>query len=357
MRLHFFSLLTFMIIMLSYTHASTLYMASERLEEVDEKTFLNEVLGWKERGIKLVHIGPQRIRNKSFLKGGGASEKRNTHGAELFYFVSVGETQADQSILSDDYSAMYRVIRIASIWKFKITVSLDATASDLKAALGAKVPTVIFWTGHGNKTGFYDSRSEKIPETIFKNASPMVYQFVLSSCHGRQALDNVYLKHAPLSMHTWAWSDLVYRRDLKDYVEKQWNLFQNLPDFSFQGLSCETIENKSYMTNGQKRLNNNAFDSRNHCLRFLLYARDGFICHRLRKGGESTTYSISQAAPTKGQYYNDINDCINRLGSVRDGKLCRREGKIVYMINRDNKILREMSDMNQCVIELAGEAI
>lgn len=351
------TILMFTIFMLSYARANTLYVTSEELAEFDVQTFMQEVQSWKQRGIKRIYIGPNKPLNKSFLSGFAPSEKRRDHGAELFYFVSVGESKADHSIRTDDYSAMYRVIRLASVWKFKITVSLDAMASDLKVALGARVPTVIFWASHGNKTGFYDSRSEKIPETIFKNTSPMVYQFVLSSCHGRQALDGVYLKHAPASMKTWAWSDFTYRRDLKAFVDKQWDLFQNLPDFSFQGLSCETTENKSYMTNGQKRLNDNAFDSRNHCLRFMLFAREGFICHRLTKGGKSTTYSISQGEPTRGVYYDDINDCINRMGSVRKGKICRREDKIVYLINRDNEVLKEMSDMNQCVIELAGETI
>jgi hypothetical protein len=89
-------------------------------------------------------------------------QEQEEHGAELYYFVSVGNSDSDESIRSDDYSAMYKVIKLASTWRFRITVNLNAMASDLKLALGSTVPTVIFWASHGNTEGFYDSRSAKI---------------------------------------------------------------------------------------------------------------------------------------------------------------------------------------------------
>lgn len=140
----------------------------------------------------------------------------------------VGASSANQTITRDEYKGLFRIMDYLSSNGFRVVMNFRATGEDLKLAVETPSTSVVLFSGHGNPKGFYDWNGNKVDYQVLENALPNVYQFILSSCHGRLALDDYYF--VPKTMKTWAWRDLTNATELVEFlVSDKWSVFSGKP--------------------------------------------------------------------------------------------------------------------------------
>jgi len=154
--------------------------------------------------------------------------------ADFIVLIGTNFSEKDELIRKGDYDDLYQTIRRVSWLNFRATINLVASVDDLSAALKNTRPTIIVWTSHGDEQGFYDFNQVRVQNTIFKNASPTVYQFILTSCNGSQAIQNSYKPYIPKTMMYWSWNSLVYHPsylgNLLNSTANPWSPFENFPE-------------------------------------------------------------------------------------------------------------------------------
>jgi hypothetical protein len=142
----------------------------------------------------------------------------------FYIFLGLGPNAKDEEIRRQDWGAIYAIMNYLATQKFRVLINVNATAEHLKLAAQDSNTSVILWSSHGNQDGFYDYNNQKVPYDIFKTKSSSFYQFILSACYGRIALNKHY-EHKDLQ--TWAWSGLTTTLELKAFlVSDKWNAFQ-----------------------------------------------------------------------------------------------------------------------------------
>ncbi|MFT6071431.1 MAG: hypothetical protein ACJAT2_001610 [Bacteriovoracaceae bacterium] len=143
---------------------------------------------------ELIQVDIKGSRNKSVYPAG-----------DLYILLAVGKK--DQSMTKTEYQKLWGIMNYLSDAGFRVMMNVKAKVAHLEAAIDSVDTSLIMWSSHGNKHSFYDYNSKPVPYDIFKNAHEGLYQFVLSSCHGRLALDANY--SVPKRIKTWAWKGLT----------------------------------------------------------------------------------------------------------------------------------------------------
>ncbi len=245
------------------------------------------------------------------------------------FFVLIGTNFAgnDEIIRKGDYDDIYAVAKRMAWLKFRVTINLVASIDDLKIALANNRPTIIVWTSHGNQQSFYDFNQVPVPSTIFKDASPSVYQFHLASCEGYQAIQNKYLPHIPKTMKHWAWQTLTYHPGtLKPHFDQEiWNPFINYPGtFTNKGLSCQKQEERFVIYDGIKKalVGDFSYDKAETCNYVVANASDKLVCNK--KGEKWEIYQRKNLTVIPGTPFDNHYDCHSRITNVNKNKMCRR---------------------------------
>lgn len=137
----------------------------------------------------------------------------------------VGASTENQKITEDEYKGLWRVMNYLSSNGFRVVMNVRATGADLKLAAESPTSSVLLFSGHGNKTAFYDWDEKAVDYKVLEKASKSVYQFILSACEGRIALDDNYV--VPKRIQTYAWTGLTNSTELIDFlVGDTWTGFE-----------------------------------------------------------------------------------------------------------------------------------
>lgn len=128
----------------------------------------------------------------------------------------VGASTENQKITEDEYKGLWRVMNYLSNTGFRVVMNFRATGADLKIAAETASSSVILFSGHGNKTAFYDWDGKPVDYKVFEKVSKSVYQFILSACEGRIALDDNYV--VPKRIQTYAWEGLTNSTELITFL-------------------------------------------------------------------------------------------------------------------------------------------
>lgn len=137
----------------------------------------------------------------------------------------VGASTENQKITEDEYKGLWRLMNYLSSNGFRVVMNVRATGADLKLAAESPTSSVLLFSGHGNKTAFYDWDEKPVDYKVLEKASKSVYQFILSACEGRIALDDNYV--VPKRIQTYAWSGLTNSTELIDFlVGDSWTGFE-----------------------------------------------------------------------------------------------------------------------------------
>jgi hypothetical protein len=205
----------------------------------------------------------------------------------------------------------------------RMTINLLANTSDLRAVFKSDRPSIVIWSSHGSEEYFFGANGEAIPHSVFKNGTGSVYQFILSSCYGRKALDNYYLKELPkgAKLNAVGWSGLTTSNDLITHLmSDQWDMYENRTDFRNAGLRCDgkkmvrASDNQEFAT----------YTSVSNCGSAVIQAQENFVC--IDEGNDKTAiWSISRQEKIWGDTYDKFYDCAERLTRAFDKKVCRRK--------------------------------
>ncbi len=142
----------------------------------------------------------------------------------FYILIGLGPSASDEEIRRLDWGAIYAIMNYLAAQKFRVLINVNATAEHLRLAAQDSNTSIILWSSHGNQTGFYDYNNQRVPNDIFRNRSASFYQFILSTCYGRIALNNYY-EHSGLE--TWAWTGLTTSKELQAFlVSDKWNAYQ-----------------------------------------------------------------------------------------------------------------------------------
>lgn len=183
-------LATFLLLSL-YTNA----FATEYISASSAKSFISQVEKISnDSPDQMIQVSIKGSRNKSVYPAG-----------DLYILLAVGKK--DESMTKTEYQKLWGIMNYLSDSGFRVMMNVKAKIAHLEAAVDSVDTSLIMWSSHGNKHSFYDFDSKPVPYTIFNNAHDGLYQFVLSSCHGRLALNANY--SVPSSIKTWAWSGLT----------------------------------------------------------------------------------------------------------------------------------------------------
>ncbi len=159
----------------------------------------------------------------SALKDGHLYKNKN-----FYIFIGLGASEKDKSIQKTDWDAIYAIMNYVAEKKFRVMINVQATAEHLKLAAEDSETSIILWSSHGNKKAFYDHNGQPVPYDVFKNKSKSLYQFILSSCEGRIALNDNYAYDN--SLKTWAWEGLTTSTDLRKFlVSDAWDAMDGKP--------------------------------------------------------------------------------------------------------------------------------
>lgn len=140
----------------------------------------------------------------------------------------IGPEEKNQDMTKTEYQGLWRIMNYLSSNGFRVVMNFRATGEDLRLAAASSATSAILFSGHGNVEGFYDFEGKKVDYKVFEKASPTVYQFVLSACHGRQALNDYYV--VPKTMKTLAWDDFTNSTQLINYLAgDNWSVFDGKP--------------------------------------------------------------------------------------------------------------------------------
>lgn len=151
---------------------------------------------------------------------GGKKMKSAYPAGDLYILLGIGKK--DEQMTKDEYTKLWRIMNYLNDKGFRVMMNVKAKVKHLEAAIDSVDTSLIMFSGHGNKKGFYDYDSKRVPSDIFKNAHAGLYQFVLSSCYGRIALDNKYT--IPSHIKTYAWRGLTNSNEFISFlVSNDWD--------------------------------------------------------------------------------------------------------------------------------------
>ena len=169
--------------------------ATEYIQAKSSKSFIKQVQKIsQETPDELIQVDIEGSKNKSVYPAG-----------DLYILLAVGKK--DEQMTKTEYQKLWGIMNYLSDKGFRVMMNVKAKVAHLEAAVASVDTSLIMWSSHGNKHSFYDYESKPVPYGIFNNAHENLYQFVLSSCHGRLALEANY--SVPSHMKTWAWKGLT----------------------------------------------------------------------------------------------------------------------------------------------------
>lgn len=122
---------------------------------------------------------------------------------DFFVLWGVGSTEKNKTITKDEYNNFWSLMDYLSNQNFRVILHSKASTENLREALLSPTVSVILYSAHGNESAFYDYNKNPVPYDIFENVSPSLYQFVLSSCYGTEALRNYRLARKFL-IYSWS---------------------------------------------------------------------------------------------------------------------------------------------------------
>ncbi len=135
----------------------------------------------------------------------------------------IGTSDSDQGMTRQEYHGVWAVMNYLSSKDFRVVMNVRSTAEDVEEALQSDTTSILVYSGHGNKGAFYDFNSQPVPKSIFNTISPSVYQVVLSTCYGTQALANYPL---PSGVKFYSWDRLTSAADLVNFLASNyWDVF------------------------------------------------------------------------------------------------------------------------------------
>ena len=226
----------------------------------------------------------------------------------FYIFLALGDSSTDRTIQKADWDAIYYIMNYVAGLKFRVLINAKATSEHLRHAAADKDTSVILWSSHGNTQGFYDSNGEKVPYDVFDNKNPNFYQFILSSCEGRIALDNHYNISG---LRTYSWTGLTNSSELKSFIiSDAWSIEEgkNLVT-PISGLTCTLKENQIFLMSVENRQ--------------FVY----------------------------GYHFEKLSDCSNRLATIKDNQICSLGEDGVKKVNSYTLEVSEetFSDLNECL--------
>ncbi|MCO4795579.1 MAG: hypothetical protein KC493_17810 [Bacteriovoracaceae bacterium] len=163
---------------------------------------------------------PEELIQVEFL--GGKKNKSAYPAGDLYILLAIGKK--DEQMTKKEYTEMWKIMNYLSDKGFRVMMNVKSKVAHIEEAVKSADTSLIMWSSHGNKSAFYDYDSKKVPFGIFNNAHKNLYQFVLSACHGRVALNKNY--SVPSHIKTWAWSELTNSTEfIKFLVSDKWSAF------------------------------------------------------------------------------------------------------------------------------------
>ena len=289
-----------------------------------------------------------------------SAQKAGSSG-DFYIMLGLEKNETDNTIRAIDYYNLQAIVSHMSELKFRVIMNLYAGISDLKSALDADRPTVILWTSHGTAVNFFSATGEPVPASVFKEASPYVYQFILSACYGTEAFDFKYGSNIPKTMKTFTWSGETKPSELKKWIYSgAWSAFSHRKEITNENLICER-QGSGYILKNRflnKALPGYKYNSSNACHESLLKANNGFACNQVGPV-DFTTVSIAKLETTAGSKYSSQDECMNRLKSAYNGKICRGlpgSNKVLLIDSKTNTANeRYFTAMPDCVNTLFSE--
>lgn len=339
----------------SYAENQPLKIDSQTIKNIPASEFEEGIKELRNQGFKEIIVESE---SSPFEKV--TAQKAGSSG-DFYIMLGLEKTENDNTIRAIDYYNLQSIVSHMSEMKFRVIMNLYAGISDLKSALNADRPTVILWASHGTAVNFYSATGEPVPASVFKDASPYVYQFILSACYGTEAFDFKYGPVVPKTMKTYTWSGETKPSELKKWIYSgAWSAFSNRKEITNEGLICErqgsgyTLKNKAL----KKSLPGYTYSSANACHESLLKANNGFACNQVGPI-DFTTISIAKLQVTDGSKYSSQDECMNRLKSAYNGKICRGlpgSNKVLMIDSRTNTANeRYFTAMPDCVNTLFSE--
>lgn len=227
----------------------------------------------------------------------------------FYIFIGLGNSNKDEAIQKTDWDALYAIMNYLAKKSFRVMINVQATAEHLRLASEDSETSIILWSSHGNKKAFYDYNGEPVPYDIFKNRSKNFYQFILSSCEGRIALDDNYNYGGLI---TYAWPGLTNSSELRSFlVSDKWSAdIGNTLVTPKNDITCTVAKNgKGYalMKSSNRRfLYGDTFEKLESCKSSLAAIKNGTICSRGDEGVKKVnvgTLSVSNES------YSSLEEC------------------------------------------------
>lgn len=274
---------------------------------------------------------------------------------DFIVLIGTNYSSSDEAIRRGDYNDIYDTIKKVSELKFKTTINLVASVTDLRAALKNNKPTIIMWTSHGNDHHFYDFNQIQVPDNILKDASPMVYQVLLTSCHGFLAFNNTYKKHAPNNLWVYGWDRIVWHPgDVKRFFDdKSWTPYDHYPiTLKVNGMVCEKkpdgyVIKKSKDGTVIPRSFANTFQ---RCAYKLTNSDENYLCV-INENDRWDLYNHKTNKVQPGVAFDADIDCHSRITNAINGRVCRfiSDDQKHHYVDKNNTVSKEsFESINQC---------
>jgi len=291
---------------------------------------------------KKIVIEPEN--NSSFKKVSSVDDSYPS--GDFIVLIGTNFSENDELIRKGDYDDIYNTVKRMSWLKFRTTINLVASVTDLKAALKNTRPTIVVWTSHGNESFFYDFNQIRVPYNVFKDTSPSVYQLILTSCNGFTAIQNGYKKYIPPTLKYWGWERLVYHpTDLKAHLSSNdWTPYISYPSsISYNGMSCVKDGDRGFdvakVASGAKiaESGRTTFDG---CMYPLMNSDSNYICTQ-QADDKWGIYNHRINALMPGANFDVSFDCHSRITNAIQTKVCRRIDESFYYVDSKNKVSHE----------------
>lgn len=179
---------------------------------------------------QIFEVVPRQNSNTSSAVLLSALKDNHLYKNKNFYiFIGLGPSEKDGKIQKMDWDAIYSIMNYVAKNNFRVMINVQATAEHLKLAAEDSETSIILWSSHGNKKAFFDYNEQPVPYDVFKKKSKSFYQFILSSCEGRIALNDNYTYDS--SLKTWSWEGVTNSADLRKFlVSDAWDAFEGKPE-------------------------------------------------------------------------------------------------------------------------------
>lgn len=269
--------------------------------------FKEEITERQERNPETVfEVVPMQEKTGNVILSG--LKDNHLYKSKNFYiFIGLGSKEKDQTIQKTDWDAIYYIMNYVSRLKYRVMINVQATGEHLKLASEDEETSVILWSSHGNKKGFYDYNGDKVPYDVFKNKSKGFYQFVLSSCEGAIALHDNYITSG---LRIWAWEGLTNSTELKNFlVSDAWSI-QDGANLSAvkSNLTCTASGSKFKLMQASSRnlAYGYPFDDLASCEKRLTSSKNGAVCS---KGDQGIKKVNGQTLEVSERTYATMEEC------------------------------------------------